>query len=135
MMIAMPNDIPNEFPFPWPDEHKGYALFPQDLEEDPLVAFHGTAKTNLEPILKEGFKATQSLSSVSYAKNSTYSLTHVIAARHQWENRDAVIFVVRFESLDVQGITNNPQDIHVNKPDLQPKILGYCMVPGNYEHR
>jgi hypothetical protein len=131
----MPTDNPKEFPFPWPNEDKGYALFPADLEEDPLVLFHGTAKTNLEPILKEGFKATKTLSSVSYAKNSTYSLTHVIGARHQWEGRDAVIFAVRFASLGVQGIANNTQDIHVNKPELQPEIIGYCIVPGNYEHR
>jgi hypothetical protein len=92
----MPTDKPKEYPFPWPNEEKGYALFPPELENEDLVLFHGTAKTNLEPIIKEGFKATKFLSSVSYAKNSTYSLTHIIGARHQWANGDAVIFAVRF---------------------------------------
>lgn len=43
----MPNDEKatiQEFPFPWPNADKGYDLFDKELEDDELVAFHGTSK-------------------------------------------------------------------------------------------
>lgn len=124
-----------EYEFPWPNEDIGYSLFPKHLENDPLVLFHGTAMTNLEPIMREGFKPSAPLTSVSYAKTSDYSLTHLIRAREKWEHRDGVVIAVRFENLDVPGISNNNCDIHVYKPELQPAIIGYCCVPGDYQHR
>jgi RNA:NAD 2'-phosphotransferase (TPT1/KptA family) len=131
----MPKDEPThppiqEFEFPWPNEEKGYALFSKELETDPLVLFHGTQKKNLESIIKEGFKPRPPLTSVSYAKNSVYSLTHVIRQRKPHD----VIIVVRFKTLETQGIENNTQDIHVNIPELQPTIIGYCTIPHTYKH-
>jgi RNA:NAD 2'-phosphotransferase (TPT1/KptA family) len=137
----MPNNestnAPIEYEFPWPNEEKGYALFPKELETDPLVLFHGTAKENLGSIIKNGFKARPPLESVSYAKNSVYCLTHVCQKRNppQRHQEDDVIIAVRFETLDTQGIENNTQDIHVYKPELQPAIIAYVTVPHNYEHK
>jgi hypothetical protein len=124
-----------EFPFPWPNEASGYALFPPELENDELVFFHGTPKKNLDPIRREGFKRSDSLPSVSYARKSSMSLDHVVRKRHEWNEPEAVVFVVRFDNTDDPALVHNPSDIHVYKPELQPKILGYCIVPANYEHR
>jgi hypothetical protein len=126
-------NAPTVYPFPWPDEHKGYALFPKDLEDDDLVLFHGTPQRNFDAILKEGFKPTGSLGSVSYAKKSVSALTHLMTNRIAEEVY--VVFAVRFETLKTEGIQENLSDIHVYKPDLQPLILGYVTVPHDYQHR
>ena len=123
-----------EYDFPWPNEEKGYQLFPLELENDPLVLFHGTLQKNLNPILKDGFKAFPPKTSVSYAKSSTYSLTHLFTNQRTL-TEDAVVIAVRFETLEQQGIQNNLSDIHVNKHEIQPTIIGYCTVPINYEHK
>ena len=123
-----------EFEFPWPDEEKGYQLFPLELENDPLVLFHGTFQRNLQPILEHGFKAFHPQTSVSYAKSSIYSLTHLFI-KQQTLTEEAVVIAVRFETLEQQGIKNNHSDIHVYKHETQPTIIGYCTVPINYEHK
>ncbi|MCG3776583.1 MAG: hypothetical protein JW395_3442 [Nitrospira sp.] len=122
-----------EYDFPWPNEDKSYALFPKELEDDPLVLFHGTAKKNFESILKDGFKAHPPLESVSYAKNSVYCLSHV--CRNRSPEDDDLVIAVRFETLDTQGIANNTQDIHVYEPEVQPTIIGYCTIPHDFEHK
>jgi hypothetical protein len=131
----MPNDDLEEYPFPWPDADKGYALFPPELENDDLVFFHGTPKKNWDPVRREGFKRSESLLSVSYARQSSMSLDHVIRKRVERDEPDAVVIAVRFENLDDAAIVKNPSDLHVYKPELQPEIIGYCTVPGNYEHK
>lgn len=123
-----------EFEFPWPNEGKGYQLFPAELEADELVLFHGTPKQNLQKILKEGFRARLPLGSVSYAKSSVYCLTHLFT-NHQSLTEEAVVIAVRFETLAQQGIKENDSDIHVYKPEIQPSILGYCTVPVIYAHK
>ena len=121
-----------KFDFLWPNEEKGYELFPLELENDPLVLFHGTLERNLHPILEYGFKAFPPLDSVSYAKSSIYSLTHIFNNQHVL-TEVAVVIAVRFETLEQQGIKNNLSDIHVFKHEIQPKIIGYCTLPINYE--
>ena len=137
---TQPDDPANtgiqEYSFPWPDENKGYALFPEELENHPLVLFHGTPKRNLSVIRREGFRATQKLQSVSYAKNSISSLTHVIVRRDASpEREDYVVIAVRFKTLDTPEIRINLSDIHVDNPQLQPAIIGNCVVPKEYAHR
>lgn len=109
-------------------------LFPPELENDPLIFFHGTHRKNLEPILKEGFKAFPPTDSVSYAKSSVYSLTHIFM-KQEVLTEEAVVIVVRFDTLKQQGIKENFSDIHVYKPEIQPAIIGYCIVPLTYEHK
>jgi RNA:NAD 2'-phosphotransferase (TPT1/KptA family) len=109
------------FDFPRPDETKEYSLFEKELESDPLVLFHATAKKNLESIIAEGFKARPPLESVSYAKSRI--------------EEDAVVIAVRFDTLNQKGIKENHSDIHVYKSEIQPDIIGYCVVPTTYEHK
>jgi hypothetical protein len=45
-----------EYSFPWPDQNRGYNLFPEELEDDELIAFHGTAEANRQSIVNDGFK-------------------------------------------------------------------------------
>lgn len=127
-------DNMREFDFPWPNKEKGYQLFPLELENDPLVLFHGTLKKNLNPILKEGFKPCPTKTSVSYAKSSIFSLTHIFTNK-QTLTEEYVVIAVRFDTIELQGIKNNLSDIHVYKLEIQPTIIGYCTVPINYEHK
>jgi hypothetical protein len=123
-----------EFDFPWPNEEKGYHLFPPELENDALVLFHTTPKSNLQAISKGGFKASLPLESVSYAKSSVYCLTHLFTNQRVL-SEEAVVIAVRFDTLKQQGITENLSDIHVYKLEIQPKIIGCCTIPLTYEHK
>ena len=80
-----------KYEFPWPDESKGYKLFPEELENDPLVLFHGTSEKNLEPIANDGFKACLPLESVSYAKSSISCLSHICRKRSHSTSDDVVV--------------------------------------------
>jgi hypothetical protein len=71
------------------------------------------------------------LQSFSYAKKSEDSLTHVIGVRGQWEDPEANIVAVRFESLD-KGV-GSFTDVHVYMPEIQPTIIGYVTIPVEYE--
>ena len=124
-----------EYEFPSPDQHKGYALFPEELENDPYVLFHGTAEKNLKSIINQGFKAFPPLASVSYAKQSSSCLGHVCSKRSSQHSENDVVIAVRFISLDLQGIVQNHSDIHVYKPEIQPEIIGYCVIPSSYNHK
>lgn len=121
-----------EYEFRWPDQNKGYRLFPLELEQDPLVLFHVSSKSNFEPITKQGFKAAPPLESVSYTKGSEQCLTYRALAGPPEEK---VAFAVRFQSLDAPGIVVNNADIHVYDERLQPEIVGYCFIPLDYRHR
>ncbi|NTV46306.1 MAG: hypothetical protein HGB11_07245 [Chlorobiales bacterium] len=133
------------YEFPWPDSEKGYNLFPQQLEDDPNVLFHGTAAENFDAIVNEGFKSAAELgsgtdpdfklSSISYAKSSNQSLAHVCQIRDKGNGGDYVVFAVEFVSIQVPGIRNNPIDIHVDNPNIKPTIIGYCEIPSNYVFR
>lgn len=132
-----------KYDFPFLNEDNGFSLFPSDLEQDGNILFHGTTIDNFEAIVADGFKSAKELgkgtnpdfllSSVSYAKTSNQCLGYVCNSRCQSNPKDGVVFVVKFDSLDVPGITNNSCDIHVNLPTIQPKIMGYCIVPKDYE--
>lgn len=118
------------YDFPNPNEEKGYELFPKELENDPLVLFHGTPQKNFQNIINNGFKAFPPLESVSYAKNSAACLTY----RESTSTEDFVVIAVKFETLNLPGIVVYSSDIHVYKEDIQPKILGTCVVPKWYKH-
>jgi hypothetical protein len=116
-----------------PTEENGFRFFAQELEDDSLVLFHVTPSKNFDSIVHSGFRSALSmkvgpLSSVSYAKRSSSCLAHMGNEAQE----DCVIFAVRFESLEQQGISNNQSDIHVDDENLQPRILGYCRVPQGF---
>lgn len=123
----------NIYEFPCPNEENGYKIFPNILEDDPLVYFHGTSLKNLESIISGGFKSFPPLSSVSYAKQSNYSLSHWYSKRGATE--DGVVFAVRFETLAAPGIKENNLDIHVYDLKIQPDIIGYCIIPYKFVYK
>ncbi|BCH14946.1 hypothetical protein [Mesorhizobium sp. L-2-11] len=124
-----------ESPFPWPDEEKGYHLFPAAMESDSLVAFHGTARSNLAAIVAEGFKFTAKLQSLSFAKESSYALSHACARRSETSPEGCVI-AVRFSApIPRSNVAVETSDIHVYDLAEQPEVIGYCIVPADYVWR
>jgi hypothetical protein len=124
-----------EYPFPWPDQDKGYNLFPDELEDDELIAFHGTAEANRQSIVNEGFKFGGTLNSVSFAKQSALALKYGSEARTQASPRGCVV-VVRFaEPILRPGIKVETSTIHVYSLDEKPEVIGYCVIPEDYVFR
>ena len=70
----MADKMPICYPFPGASEENGYRLFPDHLENDEFVAFHGTAEANLSSIIDSGFIFAGSLQSLSFAKSSALAL-------------------------------------------------------------
>lgn len=116
-----------------PTEENSFCLFEQALEDNPLVLFHATPKRHFHSITKSGFRSATELglaelSSVSYAKRSSSCLAHIGN-----DVKEAyVVFAVEFDTLQQQGIKDNPSDIHVYKSEIQPHILGYCEIPEGF---
>jgi len=123
-----------EFPARALLESLHYCVFPEELESDPLVAFHATASDILESIKADGFRPASDfggvLESVSFARKSVGALTHWMTRRDQ--AGDAVIIAVRFDSLD--GYDYDEQDIRLYPPKKQPEIIGICRFPSDYRH-
>ena len=125
----------DEYPFPSQPDVTGYCVFPPELEDDQLVLFHATPVSNADSIVKDGFKIPDNseLVSVSFAKRSVGALTHAMNKR-QTEPGEYIIFAVRYQSLDREGLSNNLCDIHDYKLDPMPQIIGSCVVPTSYQH-
>ncbi|KDR86539.1 MULTISPECIES: hypothetical protein [Agrobacterium] len=126
-----------EHPFPGAPkmEELQYRVFPESLENDPLVLFHATLPADYDEILLSGFKTaaqlgkSNGLASVSYAKQSSTALGHI---RNRHKNQEVIIIAVQFQSLVArQGIVVNTSDIHVYD-GTQPAIIGFCRVPKDY---
>jgi hypothetical protein len=122
---------PAEYPFHGAAEEREYCVFSDELENDPLIAFHGTALTNLNPILENGFAFIRDLQSLSFAKRSSLALKYASEARTP-DSPDGCILVVRFKSLEVSGIAVEHSIIHVHMLDEQPTVIGFCIIPSNY---
>jgi len=120
------------FDFVPPTADNGYCLFDIGLENNPLVLFHTTPRSNVESIIKNGFKFGPNLASTSYAKKSSACLTHRCLKMHGQE--DYAVFVVRFETLKQKGIKINETDIHVYDEMIQPLCIGYLIIPGTFQH-
>jgi len=113
-----------------------YRVFPLELEDNPLVVFHGTALANFDAIVAVGFKrgidAGATLESISYAKGSSSALTHWIGRR--MVGQDGIILALRFESF--QGLHEEVQIVYDYKTvPTQPEIIGYVVVPATYVHQ
>jgi hypothetical protein len=113
-------------------EQANYCLFPDQLEDDDLVLFHGTLAESIAAILSEGFKSaaklgTGCLTSVTFAYKSREALTHM-----QNLGGDRVIVAARYGTLDRSSISKNTTDIHDYTLDPAPTVIGYCRVPSDY---
>lgn len=128
-----------EYDFPETPSSSGYCVFPTALEDDELVLFHATPLDNLETIIRDGFRipdptGVHGLASVSFGKRSIASLTHAMTMRRTRPGPYCII-AVRYSSLDRKGLKVNADDIHDYTLDPAPEIIGFCVVPGTYEHR
>jgi hypothetical protein len=121
-----------EYAFPWPNDEKGYRLFPAAMENDELVAFHGTSRAKLDAIIKNGFAFAGELQSLSFAKDSALPLRYACAARSA-DSPEGCVIAVRFAPpIPRPGIVVETSVIHVYKLDEQPEVIGYCIVPADY---
>ena len=126
------NDPPERVPISRCECGNEYRLFPDEIEDDAHIFFHGTAATNLESILKDGFKIPDTLPSVSFARQSSLPLRYACAARSQASPKGCVL-AVQFDDVHRPGIKSESFGIHVYSFDEQPRVLGYCFVPEDYK--
>ncbi|MFK4719352.1 hypothetical protein ABIE89_000452 [Bradyrhizobium niftali] len=122
-------DKPVEYSFQEPSEHRNYRIFPAELEDDEPIAFHGTAETNLKSIIDGGFSFIGALQSLSFARTSSLALKYACDARTEVSPNGCVL-TVRFPSLEKVAVESAV--IHVYRLDLQPKVIGYCIIPASY---
>jgi hypothetical protein len=125
------SDEPREYPFPSAPERNEYRLFPDDMENDEHIFFHGTAEKNLASIVSYGFRISGDLPSVSFAKNSSLSLRYACEGRND-SAPCGVVLAVRYACLNKPGIVQESFGLHVYNFDEQPQIVGYCVVPASY---
>lgn len=124
-----PNQVP-EWPPETPTEHNNYSLFNSVLEDDDLVYFRITELSNLDPILQEGFKPSPGSHTVSFANKSRRSLSHQPNPKDQ----DYVVFAVKFTQAQLDQVAMEGVDIQVARPEIQPQILGYCLLPKGFKY-
>jgi hypothetical protein len=128
----MADKMPICYPFPGANVENGYRIFPDYLENDEFVAFHGTAEANLSSIIGHGFTFAGSLRSLSFATSSSLALGYACRARTD-TSLNGCVLTVRFGLFDRPGIVVETSVIHVHKLDEQPAVIGYCIVPADYE--
>lgn len=128
-----------QYDFIVPCEANNYRLFDKELEENPNIVFHTTRMEKFNSILEKGFLSAKELGietdvqlkSVSYAKSSSGCITH----RGSTQDVDYVVFVVKFEDINDSRIADNGDVIHIYRKELQPKIVGYTIIPKEYKLR
>ena len=122
------------YPFPDNIEDKEYRVFPDEMENDPNIFFHGTALENFEGIVLKGFILEPPLVSVSYAKTSAGAIQY--AATHE----NGIIIAVQFENMNAPGLVIGPYIAHTfidpsSGKREEPTIIGVCKIPCEYIHR
>jgi len=122
---------PVQYPFNGANEQIGYRVFPDEMENDPNVFFHGTSASNLASIVRNGFRPTQVLSSVSFARDSSLALNYACSARSA-DSPDGCVIMVKFEDVNTTGIRSESFGVHVDDLSRLPTIIGYCIIPKEY---
>jgi hypothetical protein len=121
-----------EYPFGTPGDHNEYRIFPDELEHDPEVFFHGTERRVLKAMVDEGFKLPPSerAQSASFSKTSGLALGYAAG-----RGADGVVIAVRFGANNKSLRAHEPFGLHAYSFDPQPEIVAYCIVPATYAHR
>jgi hypothetical protein len=121
-----------KYPFILPTEENLYCTFPSELEDDGHVFFHGTLDANRQAILAHGFTPGASQMRISYAIRSNGALEFACKRRPN-ASQDGCIFAVRFQDPNQSSIEHQSFGIHVY--NIQPLIIGYCIIPYSYSYR
>ena len=113
-----------------------YRQFPNEIENNSYIFFHGTAEANFENINNKGFqpKANGKLSSISFAKNSSIALGYACNARDK-ELENGIIIVVDVSNISLEKIKDFGKEAIYLHPKFQPKIIGYCIIPKSYQFK
>ncbi|MEY8802230.1 hypothetical protein AB9K35_18280 [Leisingera sp. XS_AS12] len=122
-----------EYPFPQKPKDVGYHVFPEELENDQSIFFHGTSMESFNGILREGFQPGPQLESVSFSSVSSVALGYACDARTDASPAGCVI-AVRYSNLNETWITRESFGIHDFRRDPQPEIVGFVTVPEDYRH-
>lgn len=135
VIFVMKNrDSVTEYPFPKPNEINGYCLFPASLENEELVVFHGTTKSNLESIIENNFKVSGELKSISFSSNSNLALSYGCDKRSK-QSPEGVVLAVKLQSLNKPHVVSSGGVILLYRPEQEPpRILAYCIIPATYVH-
>ncbi|WP_281023716.1 hypothetical protein [Minwuia sp. IMCC3009] len=122
-----------EYIFPKEPEDTDFQVFPECIERDKSIFFHGTNVENFSYIRKSGFAIPENsiLKSISFAKSSALALRYACSARVLKKNEGCII-VVRYKDLFIENIVEEVSMIHDYKLSPQPEIVGYCIIPDNY---
>lgn len=124
-----------EYEFKSLGEENNYQQFPDEIENNEHIFFHGTAEANFENIKNQGFqpKADGELNSISFAKKSSLALGYACTARNDLSPK-GVIIMVDISNIKQECIVEQNFGIHLS-PKFQPEIIGYCLVPENYKFK
>jgi hypothetical protein len=125
-------------PFPDNPARTGYCVFDKALEDDPLVLFHATPLYNFDNIIKHGFMpgiatGKSDLKSVSFAYKSS-SVIELAMQRRAGYREEYCIFAVRYRADVLSRTRGALWCIHDDSLTPPPEIIGYCIVPTNYQH-
>lgn len=124
---------PTIFPFTTPTEEEDFRIFPSDIEDDELVVYHGTAKSNVASILATGFRRNPEAESVSFAQKSFFALNYA-AGKRTADSPEGAILACRLRALGEPGVVVAGGLVHVYFDHLIPPIVGICIVPATYLH-
>src|SRR5262245_23019848 len=121
-----------EYKFPAKPGENGFRLFPDKVEDDPNVVFHGTPYRNFDSIIAENVWLTGKSKCASYANKSAGALQYACSNR---QGAQGCIFVAQFKCNEgVKGIAVEVSHTHVYIEDARPEIIGFMVVPKEYLH-
>lgn len=121
-----------EIEFIPPTEKCQYRLFSEQFEEYPNILFHGTTEKAFASIRKEGFQPIGQLPSTSFATTSGVPLGYACQKRST-SDRGCVI-AVKFADMSEKGITAEGDVVYLYNHLIQPEIIGFCLIPNDYQH-
>jgi hypothetical protein len=120
---------PKIYPYTKPAEDSDFCLFPDCLEDDDLVFFHGTLDKNRQDIIRDGFRPAPDgdLVRVTYATVSKDTLQQMFYKLK--DDGDRCVFAVRFESTSGPEFCQEGPLMRVHKTGPQPTVVGYMVIP------
>ena len=119
-----------EYRFETPREDRSFNIFPNELESDPNIFFHGTTDANRESIFNNGFRCEGELASISFSKTSNLALSY--ACKKGGGLQDGCVLAVRFDSIPDKA-AREVSLMYIYEFNPQPTMMGYIVVPKDYK--